>query len=113
MYEFNVKKTTENLIQWIRDWFEHNGKDCNAIIGISGGADSSIVAALCVEALGKERVIGVMMPDGHQADLEDSVKLCNFLDINAEIINIGPTIDVLISHLYSIQNLPYYIIPIF
>lgn len=105
MNNFNAIEAKNECIAWIRDWFEHNGKDCNAIIGISGGADSSIVAALCVEALGKERVIGVMMPDGHQADLEDSVKLCNFLDINAEIINIGPTIDVLMSHLYSITLL--------
>lgn len=102
MNNFNAIEAKNKCVAWIRDWFEHNGKDCNAIIGISGGADSSIVTALCVEALGKEKVIGVMMPDGHQADLEDSVKLCNFLDINAEIINIGPTIDVLISHLYSI-----------
>lgn len=102
MNNFNAIEAKNECITWIRDWFEHNGKDCNAIIGISGGADSSIVAALCVEALGKERVIGIMMPDGHQADLEDSLKLCNFLDIKSEIINIGPTIDVLISHLYSI-----------
>ena len=105
MNNFNAIEAKNECIAWIRDWFEHNGKDCNAIIGISGGADSSIVAALCVEALGKERVIGVMMPDGHQEDLEDSVKLCNFLDINAEIINIGPTVDVLMSHLYSITLL--------
>ena len=89
MNNFNAIEAKNECIAWIRNWFENNGKDCNAIIGISGGADSSIVAALCVEALGKERVIGIMMPDGHQADLEDSLKLCNFLDIKSEIINIG------------------------
>lgn len=61
---FNAVETKDRLVQWIRDWFEINGKGCNAIVGISGGKDSSVVAALCVEALGKDRVIGVMMPQG-------------------------------------------------
>ena len=51
MQNFDVKTVTENAIQWIKDWFEQNGKGCNAIVGISGGKDSSIVAALCVKAL--------------------------------------------------------------
>lgn len=59
---FNAVETKDRLVQWIRDWFEINGKWCNAIVGISGGKDSSVVAALCVEALGKDRVIGIMMP---------------------------------------------------
>jgi len=67
---FNVEKTTQDVVQWIRDWFEENGKGCNAVIGISGGKDSSVVAALCVEALGKNRVIGVLMPNGEQADID-------------------------------------------
>ena len=48
---FNVEKVTEAAVQWIRDWFEQNGKGCNAVIGISGGKDSSVVAALCVKVL--------------------------------------------------------------
>ena len=67
MNEFNAKKTTEALINWIKDWFNKNGKDCNAIIGISGGKDSNIVAALCVRALGKDRVIGISMPNTLQS----------------------------------------------
>ncbi len=59
---FDVKKVTEQCVQWIRDFFEANGKDCNAVVGISGGKDSSVAAALCVEALGKDGVIGVLMP---------------------------------------------------
>lgn len=61
-YEFDAKKTKDEIVQWIRDYFRHNGPDCNAVVGISGGKDSTIVAALCCEALGKDRVIGVLMP---------------------------------------------------
>ncbi len=78
---FNPKETKDKLIKWIRDWFEENGKDCNAIIGISGGKDSSVCAALCVEALGKDRVIGVLMPNLKQDDIDDSYQLVNHLGI--------------------------------
>ena len=70
---FNVKKVTEDLVEWIRNWFDENGKGCNAVIGISGGKDSSIVAGLCVKALGKDRVIGVLMPNGEQADIAEEL----------------------------------------
>lgn len=50
MYEFDVKKVTEDVVQWIRDFFEVNGKDCKAVVAVSGGKDSSVVAALCVKA---------------------------------------------------------------
>lgn len=63
---FGANKVKNDCILWIREFFENNGKDCNAIVGISGGKDSSIVAALCVEALGKDRVIGVLMPNGER-----------------------------------------------
>ena len=66
MKTFAAKKVKDQVVQWIRDWFEVNGKGCNAVIGISGGKDSSTVAALCVEALGRDRVIGVTMPNGEQ-----------------------------------------------
>ena len=67
---FDPKKITEECVAWIRDFFEKNGPDCNAIVGISGGKDSSVAAALCVEALGKDRVIGVLMPKGKQFDID-------------------------------------------
>lgn len=70
MYKFNAEKTKDDIIKWIRDWFEKNGRECNAVVGISGGKDSSIVAALCVKALGKDRVIGVLMPNHKQTDIE-------------------------------------------
>ena len=85
---FDAKKVTQDIIRWIQDWFEKNGKGCNAVVGISGGKDSSVVAALCVAALGKERVIGVLMPNGEQADLDMSLFLCEHLGIEKYIINI-------------------------
>ena len=93
MQNFDVKTTTENAVQWIRDWFEQNGKDCNAVIGISGGKDSSIVAALCVEALGKDRVIGVLMPNGEQSDIDCSKQLVAHLGIPFYICNIKKAVD--------------------
>lgn len=93
MQNFDVKKTTENAVQWIRDWFEQNGKGCNAVIGISGGKDSSIVAALCVKALGKERVIGVLMPNGEQSDIDCSKQLVAHLGIPFYVCNIKKAVD--------------------
>lgn len=78
---FDAKKTKEDCVQWIKDWFDVNGKGCNAVVGISGGKDSSVVAALCVEALGKERVVGVLMPNGVQSDLSESLLLIEHLGI--------------------------------
>lgn len=98
-YEFDVVKSTNNLIQWIRDWFESNGKGCNAVVGTSGGKDSSVVAALCVEALGKDRVIGVLMPDGEQSDIQDAEKLVEHLGIDNYVINIGGVVGNLIENI--------------
>ena len=81
MIEFNAEKVKNDIVQWIRDWFAANGPECSAVVGISGGKDSSVVAALCVEALGKERVFGVLMPNGQQKDIKDAEDLCKFLDI--------------------------------
>ena len=76
------------VIKWIKDYFNENGKGCKAIIGISGGTDSSVVAALCVEALGKDNVIGVLMPCGIQHDIDVSLALVKHLGIKYHIINI-------------------------
>lgn len=92
---FDVKKVTADCVDWIRDFFEKNGKDCNAVIGISGGKDSSVAAALCVKALGKERVIGVLMPKGEQHDIDCAYKLVNHLGIKHYVVNIGETVDAL------------------
>ncbi len=86
---FDAIKVKNDCIEWIRNFFEENGKDCNAVLGISGGKDSSVVAALCAEALGKDRVIGVLMPNGEQADISDSYKLVNHLGIKHYVVNIA------------------------
>jgi NAD+ synthase len=85
---FDAKKVKDELAEWIRKWFEKNGPGCNAVIGISGGKDSSVVAALCVEALGKDRVFGVLMPNGEQRDIDKSYELVRHLGINHVVINI-------------------------
>ena len=88
MTYFNVEKTRDNLVQWIKDWFEKNGPTSKAVIGISGGKDSTIVAALCARAIGKERVLGVLMPNGKQKDINDSFKVCEALGIQHITVNI-------------------------
>lgn len=86
--KFDAKKVLNELTVWIRDWFEENGRDCNAIVGISGGKDSSVAAALCVRALGVDRVIGVLMPNGEQSDIAMSRLLVDHLGIRHFVVNI-------------------------
>ena len=85
---FDAARVKGELVTWIRGWFEKNGKGCNVIIGISGGKDSSVAAALCVEALGKDRVIGVLMPNGEQSDIAMSRLLVSHLGIEHYVVNI-------------------------
>ncbi|MBO4585386.1 MAG: NAD(+) synthase [Bacteroidales bacterium] len=97
MKNFDVKDVTARCVKWIQDWFQENGPGCNAVIGISGGKDSSVVAGLCVKALGRDRVIGVTMPNGVQPDIADSIKLINHLGIKRYDINIGTSFDALMA----------------
>lgn len=85
---FDALKVKNDCVNWIRQFFAENGPDCNAVLGVSGGKDSSIVAALCVEALGKDRVIGVLMPNGEQADIDMSYRLVEHLGIKHYVVNI-------------------------
>lgn len=109
---FNALKVKDECVQWVRDFFEENGKGCNAVVGISGGKDSSVVAALCVEALGKDRVIGVLMPCGVQHDIDMAKLLVEHLGIRHYIINIKDTVDAMHKSLpfelskQSITNIP-------
>jgi len=93
MKGFNAIEVKNKCVDWIREFFEKNGKDCNAVVGISGGKDSSIVAALCVEALGKDRVIGVLMPNGEQSDISYSYFLCGNLGIKFATVPIEDAVN--------------------
>ncbi len=89
MKVFNVEKAASDCVKWIQDWFLKNGKGCNAVVGISGGKDSSVVAALCCKALGNDRVIGVLMPNGNQQDIDCAHLLCDHLKIKKYVYNIS------------------------
>lgn len=111
---FDVQKVTADCVEWIRSFFEKNGKDCNAVVAISGGKDSSVTAALCVEALGKDRVIGVLLPNGEQFDIGCSQQLVSHLGIKNYTINIADSYNGMVNELKScfelqtqtITNLP-------
>ncbi len=112
MYSFNSEKIKNECVAWIRRFFEQNGPDCNAVVGISGGKDSSIVAALCVEALGVDRVIGVLMPCGEQADIDMAKLLVQHLGIRHYIINVKEAVEGVLHSLpfapstQTVNNLP-------
>lgn len=89
---FDAAKERVRIVEWIRDWFERNGKGCKAVLGISGGKDSTVVAALCAEALGKDNVVGVMMPNSYQRDINDSYKVVKTLGIQFLEVNIGKAV---------------------
>ena len=111
---FDAVKIKNECVAWIREFFEKNGPGCNAVVGISGGKDSSIAAALCVEALGKDRVIGVLMPQGQQHDIDAAYLLVNHLGIKHYVINIKDTVDAMLKNMpegleitsQTIQNIP-------
>ena len=86
--KFNAEKVKDQIVEWTREWFAENGQGCRAVVGISGGKDSSVTAAICAEALGRERVVGVLMPNGAQHDIDVSRALTAFLGIRAIEINI-------------------------
>ncbi len=90
---FNVEKVANDLTKWLNDWFLENGPGCNAVIGISGGKDSSVTAALCVRTLGADRVIGVLMPNGEQYDIDVAQALVKHLGIRSYVVNIKDAYD--------------------
>ena len=94
---FNAENIKNQCVEWIRDFFKNNGEGCNAIVGISGGKDSSVVAALCVEALGRDRVIGVLMPCGEQHDIDAAYLLVNYLGIKHHVINVKAAVEGVLS----------------
>lgn len=96
---FDALKVKNDCVLWIKEFFEENGKGCNAIVGISGGKDSSTVAALCVEALGADRVIGVLMPCGEQSDIDCAKQLVSHLGIKSYTVNIKDAMDGMLNSL--------------
>lgn len=96
---FDANKVKNECVDWIRDFFDKNGQGCNAVIGISGGKDSSVAAALCVEALGKERVIGVLMPCGRQHDIDCAYALVNHLGIKHYVVNVEDAVEGVLNNL--------------
>lgn len=98
---FNAETTKNELVSWLRGWFDENGPECTAVIGISGGKDSSVCAALCAEALGKDRVLGVLMPNGVQSDIEDSRKLVSHLGIRSVTVDISYAYDAVLSGVFE------------
>ena len=111
---FDALKIKNQCVNWIRDFFEKNGPDCKAVLGISGGKDSSVAAALCVEALGKDRVVGVLMPQGVQHDIDAAYLLVNHLGIKHYEVNIKDAVEGVLKNIpedleltpQSLQNLP-------
>lgn len=85
---FDARKVKDDVVEWIKKWFDENGRGCPGVLGISGGKDSSVVAALLCEALGKENVVGVLMPNGEQFDIDVSKALVNHLGIKSVTVNI-------------------------
>ncbi len=85
---FNAEKVKNDCVNWIRQFFEENGRGCSAVVGISGGKDSTVVAGLCTEALGKDRVVGVLMPCGEQHDIDCAYQLVKHLGIRHYVVNI-------------------------
>lgn len=91
-----MRTLKDQMVAWIKDYFAKNGdENTKALIGISGGKDSTVVAAACVAALGKDRVVGVMMPNGVQKDINDSKRVCEFLGIKNYEININGAYEAL------------------
>ena len=98
---FDAVKVKADCVAWIREFFRENGPGCNAVVGISGGKDSSVVAALCAEALGRDRVIGVLMPQGEQPDIDMSRLLVEHLGIRSMEVDVAPAVDALLEALPS------------
>ena len=113
--EFNATQVRDEIVAWIRDWFAENGPGCNAVLGVSGGKDSSVTAALCVRALGAERVVGVLMPNGEQQDIQVSRDLVKHLNIRSVEVNIRAAYEGMMGEVraalgevtpQTVQNLP-------
>ncbi len=99
----DIQKVRADCVAWIRDYFEKNGPGCPAVLGVSGGKDSSIVAALCVEALGADRVIGVLMPYRRQKDIADAYRVAEHLGIRTYTIDVFESVQAVLKSMGGIK----------
>ena len=88
MYNFDEKQTAEKLVKWLKDYFDNNGQPINAVVGCSGGKDSTVVLAALTKAIGPDRIYAILMPNGEQADIDDSYKICEYLGLKPHVCNI-------------------------
>ena len=88
MYNFDAKQTAEKLVKWLKDYFDNNGQPINAVLGCSGGKDSTVVLAALTKAIGPDRIYAILMPNGEQADIDDSYKICEYLGLKPHVCNI-------------------------
>ena len=99
----NAEEEIQHIVNEIKKYFVKNGNEkTKAVIGISGGKDSTIAAALLVRALGSERVVGVMMPNGTQSDIHDAQEVCDILDIEAHTININEATEAIYKNIIPV-----------
>lgn len=96
---FDANKAVDHIVAWIQDWFGRNGKSCNAVVGMSGGKDSTITAALCIKALGKDRVWGLIMPNKYNDDYLMGLKVCRYLGIEYDTMDISKPYEFIIEEL--------------
>lgn len=104
MYSFNAEKTKENIIKWLHTLKDISGLQ-KVVIGVSGGKDSTVCAALCAEAFGKENVLGIIMPNGEQKDINDAIKVCSCIGIDYKIVNIKPMYDTFIKSMKTASEI--------
>ena len=88
MYNFDAKQTAEKLVKWLKDYFDNNGQPINAVVGCSGGKDSTVVLAALTKAIGPDRIYAILMPNGEQVDIDDSYKICEYLGLKPHVCNI-------------------------
>ena len=94
LLSLNFDKTIEDTVNFIRDIFKESGVS-GVVLGLSGGVDSSLAATLCVQALGAEKVLGVLMPTYFtpEEDVKDAYSLAEMLGIETLRVNISGIVD--------------------